>query len=327
MKKIFLIAFTTLLLSSALTVPITKSSCEFSMFNTGWNGCSEFAKILHESGGVIPVMYPYNTVGGFDGTLVVVGPDVGFSSHEADAVKKFVENGGTLFIADDFGSANSLLTKMGVDATFYNKPLKDIFYTKSMDFPVVVKFSSELRGFDRVVLDVPSAITTGGEGFSSSMSVIGEVEDIVNKSGNYVVFAEIKYGSGRIILFSDPSALMNDLYPENKEFMIALASYLGNKFYFDEVHHSDFNPYSMSTTYVYKELDMRSAGLVLFVLVVVGFVSLLGNVKFRISRRTRQRELPAWVDDELFGRMIREMRSGSKYGDENEHENSGKDKE
>ena len=46
--------------------------------------------------------------------LVIIGPDVDFSSLEAKEVKEFLENGGTLFIADDFGTANSLLEKLGV---------------------------------------------------------------------------------------------------------------------------------------------------------------------------------------------------------------------
>ena len=59
----FLIFIGILLLVLPLAVPVIKTSAEFSMFNTKWNGCSKFAKLLAERGKVVPIMYPYNSVG------------------------------------------------------------------------------------------------------------------------------------------------------------------------------------------------------------------------------------------------------------------------
>jgi hypothetical protein len=225
----FLVFAGILLLVLPLAIPVIKTSAEFSMFNTGWNGCSKFAKILSERGKIYPIMYPYNSVGldRLEGTLLVIGPDIDFSSLEAEEVRKFLENGGTLFIADDFGTANKLLEKLGVKARFTTQPLKDVFYSKREEFPVAVRIEDPdlAAGVEKITLNIPSAIT-GIEGkiYTSKVSVVGK------NTGSFPVMAEIKYGKGRIILLSDPSILMNDMFDENRQFIENLATYLGNTF-------------------------------------------------------------------------------------------------
>ena len=310
------------LLILPLAVPIIKTSAEFSMFNTKWDGCSEFARLLSEKGSIMPIFYTYNSarVSELEGTLVVIGPNIDFSSFEAEEVRGFLENGGTLFIADDFGTANSLLEKLGVKARFSTQPLKDIFYSKRAEFPVVVRIEDpELAvGVERVTLNIPSAIVGGGgEVFSSKVSVVGK------SMRSYPIMAEIRYGKGRIVMLSDPSILINDMYEENKPFEENLVEYLGSKFYFDEAHHSDFNPYSQGTIYLHRELD-RGKAFQIFVGVAALAIFVESGTAGRIVRavaemlqRFRREEnifegLPEWVDREILERIVEEMRTGSK---------------
>lgn len=320
----FLIFIGIVLLVLPLAVPVIKTSAEFSMFNTKWNGCSEFAKLLAERGKVVPIMYPYNSVelSKLDGVLIVVGPDVDFSSLEAKEVKGFLENGGTLFIADDFGTANSLLEKLGVKAKFSTQPLKDIFYSKRAEFPIVVRIEDpELAvGVEKIILNVPSAIIgSGGEIFSSKVSVVGK------SMRSYPIMAELKYGKGRIIMLSDPSILINDMFKENKQFIENLVRYLGsNTFYFDEVHHSDFNPYSVTTVYIHRELDREKAFQVFVAVTALAIFiesGIAGKIAQTITKILPKREenifegLPDWVDIKILEKIVNEIKTGSKLGD------------
>jgi hypothetical protein len=316
------IGLTLLILPAA--VPVIKTSAEFSIFNTKWNGCSKFAKALHEKGDVIPILYSYNSVnvGELRGVLIVIGPDIPFSELEAREVQEFLKNGGTLFIADDFGTANSLLEKLGVKARFSSVQLKDLFYAKNGNFPIVVRFNDPKLAADRVVLNIPSAVINAkGEIYTSKVSVLGK------NMRSYPILAEIKYEKGRIILLSDPSILINDMFEENKQFIEKLVDYLGSgNFYVDEAHHYDFNPYSISTVYVHKEIskeNMFNVFLIVACIAVIvesGVVSKVATALWTkvIGAIIRKREeieftdLPEWVDREKFKKMVEEMKNGSK---------------
>lgn len=317
----FLVFLGVILFIFPLAIPIVKTSAEFSMFNTRWDGCSKFARLLSERGEIVPVIYPYNSVNlsKLEGVLIVVGPDVEFSQLEAEEVKKFLEKGGTLFIADDFGTANGLLKKLGLKAKFSTKPLIDLFYSKRIEFPVVVRIEDPELAIDvkNVTLNVPSAIVgIEGEIFSSKVSLVGE------SMGSYPIMAEVRYGKGRIIMISDPSLLINDMFERNKKFIENLVRYLGNRFYFDEAHHSDFNPYSITTVYIHRELDEEKA-LLIFIAVTSLAIFIESGVASKIARTftiSRKKEdifddLPDWIDREKLKKMIDEIKKGSKIGD------------
>ena len=336
----FLVFAGIFLLILPISVPTIKTSADFSMFNTDWDGCSEFAKVLVDRGRLAPVLYPYNTIDfKEEGVLIVVGPDMGFSSLEIEKVRDFVEKGGTLFIADDFGRANNLLTGLGVRGRFSDKRLGDIFYSRRADFPVVARIEDPQLAYDveGLVLNVPSVITglEGGEEaeegvFSSKVSVVGE-------GGNrksYPIMAETKYGAGRVILLSDPDILINDMNAENGKFIDNLAGYLSpgsgsGVFYFDDGHHSEFNPYSISTIYIHRELD-RGKAFHIFAFVVALMIFIESGIALTvihgIGRLIPARKgdldifegLPERIDKRILKRIVKEIKTGSKfeYGDE-----------
>ena len=325
----FLVFAGIFLLILPTSVPIIKTSADFSMFNTNWNGCSEFAKVLFDNGKIAPVLYPYNSIDlKREGVLIVVGPDVGFSSLEIEEVRKFIEKGGTLFIADDFGLANSLLEGLGIKGKFSDKPLGDIFYSKRADFPVVARIEDpELSyGVEKLVLNIPSVITglEGEEGvFSSKVSVVG------GNRRSYPILAEIRYGAGRVILLSDPDILINDMATENRKFIDNLVGYLGSDlFYFDDAHHSDFNPYSITTVYIHRELD-RGKAFKVFAFVVALMVFIESGIARIIvqsigglmpARRGGDifDGLPEGIDKKILKRIVNEIKTGSKFGDGHE---------
>lgn len=307
-----------LLLVLPISVPIIKTSADLSMFNTNWNGCSEFAKLLAENGNIYPIFYPYSSVklSELEGTLLIIGPNIDFSQEEAEEVKKFVEKGGIVFIADDFGSANSLLEKIGIKARFSKIPLIDIFYINRSEFPVVVRIEDpELAvGVDNIKLNIPAAIIGAeGEIFSSKVSLLGD------KIGSYPIMAEMSHGKGKIILFSDPSVFMNDMFDENRKFVENLVEDLGKNFYYDEAHRADFNPYSIANVYIHKELSKEDAFKIFIaisaaaILIESGALAKIPKLLERFGKR-KTFELPDWVDRKKLEKMIEEMKIGSRLG-------------
>lgn len=325
----FLVFAGIFLLILPLAVPVIKTSADFSMFNTNWNGCSEFAKVLFDRGKLVPVLYPYNSIDFKEkGAVIIVGPDVGFSSLEIGEVRSFLEKGGTLFIADDFGLANDLLEGLEVKGKFSDKPLGDIFYCKKADFPVVARIEDPQLsyGVEKLVLNIPSVIT-GLEGeeevFSSKVSVVG------GNRRSYPILAEIRYGAGRVILLSDPDILINDMATENGKFIDNLVGYLGSDlFYFDDAHHSDFNPYSITTVYIHRELDRGKAFKVfafvvaLMVFIESGIARAIGQFIGRLMPARKGEDifdgLPKGIDIIIVKRIINEIETGSKFGEGHE---------
>ena len=326
----FLVFAGIFLLIVPLAVPMIKTSVDFSMFNTNWNGCSEFAKVLADRGKLVPVLYPYNSIDlKREGVLIVVGPDVRFSPLEIEEVRSFLEKGGTLFIADDFGLANSLLEGLGVKGKFSDKPLGDIFYCKKADFPAVARIEDPQLsyGVEKLVLNIPSVITElegEEEVFSSKVSVVGE-------GGNrrsYPILAETRYDAGRVILLSDPDILINDMAAENMKFIDNLVGYLSpgsDLFYFDDAHHSDFNPYSITTVYIHRELDRVKAFKVfafvvaLMVFIESGIARAIGQFIGRLMPARKGEDifdgLPKGIDIIIVKRIINEIKTGSKFGE------------
>ena len=306
------------LLTLPIAVPVIKTSAKYSMFNTRWDGCSEFAKLLFSKGKIVPIFYPYDSVRlrDFKGALIIVGPDVEFSELEVEEVKAFLEKGGVVLIADDFGTANTLLEKLDVNIRISNKKLIDLFYSKRVEFPVVVRISKDIA-VEKVVLNEPSFII-GGRG----LAYTSKVSSVDGSMNSYPILAEVEYGKGKIIVLSDPDVLINDMFQENREFIENLIDYLGVKtFYFDEAHHSDFNPYSVTTVYIHRELDKGKA-FQIFLAVAALAIFIESGIAGRIVRKLaelipREREdllkdLPEWVDVRLAERIVNEIRTGSK---------------
>ena len=95
----------------------------FSIYNEDWNGLSEFREIIEEmypedrDGDGYPdsiktIISSINAVNRLEnetGILVIMGPAVHYDISEAVALVLFIMNGGSVLIADDFGTANDLL--------------------------------------------------------------------------------------------------------------------------------------------------------------------------------------------------------------------------
>ncbi|MHA2060558.1 MAG: DUF4350 domain-containing protein [Candidatus Ranarchaeia archaeon] len=187
---VFVIAWLPLLLPLLGTQGVVNS--EFSSYNTQWNGCSEFKSNLESDGyttkSVVATLSTTNKQ--IDpGVLLIVGPSVGYGLFDISALMGYVLAGGSVLIADDFGSANLLFDSIndiiggaiGFSIEFAPGVLHDFgSYHRNPVLPLITTFSPHptTTGINEVLLNYASAIniTVGGQSIMDMMSVDGNGE-------------------------------------------------------------------------------------------------------------------------------------------------------
>jgi hypothetical protein len=162
-----------------------------------------------------------------------------------------LEAGGTVLLADDFGTGNSLLQRLEIGVRFAGKPLVDLYYySKEPSFPIISNFppSSLTENVSVVILNRPSFLEIDNSSkvtrlaSSSPFSFIdlsGQNRPLANETiDSYPVMADIKIGSGTLVLISDPSMFVNemvDLYDNMQLFRNLLG--IGHESLFFDVGH------------------------------------------------------------------------------------------
>jgi hypothetical protein len=189
--------------------------------NQDWNGCSRIASLTANTTVLLSYDKPLPNSTSF---LAIIGPSLNFTERESSSIGKFLDDGGIVLLADDFGTGNSLLKGLNVSARFSREPLADLYYySKNPDFPIITDFSLSpaTDNLSAIVLDRPSYINTGN---SSSVTKIGSSSpfSFVDLGGNgrpltnetidsYVVMASVGIGKGLLLLVADPSMFINDM--------------------------------------------------------------------------------------------------------------------
>jgi hypothetical protein len=331
-----LLATAVFLLITPLSVPVFTSNTPLSVLNTGWDGCSSFGKLLYRSssGRVVPLLSTFDSygIGGKTGTLIIIGPDLGYSSAEVEEIRSFLENGGTVILMDDFGTGNGILAGLNVSARFSGKPYRDIFYMKNENFPLIVRILDPAlaENVTSVVLDVPTVLTgASGEAYTSKVAIVG------SNFRQYPVMTELPYGKGKLILFSDPSAFINDLYPLNEPFIKNFVNaYVTGTVYIDEAHHANFNVYQRGYVSIRRAVSgeaifkafLAVALLALFIEsgLAMGLLEASLSLLLRflpsegetsVEDIVRKLSSEGYPEDRLL-KMIREIETGKKLGGE-----------
>jgi hypothetical protein len=256
--------------------PMIKNNSDFSIYNTGWNGCSDIALRTYKTGQFQPT-FSYNhssftpvqrsferySLKPDESSLFIIGPTTEFTSSEIDYVHRFVSSGGLLFISDDFGSANSLLEGLNTSTRFSNELLLDLSFEKNASFVAISNFTNHLgfrfENINFLLLNYPSSLVLSDDAVtlfsSSSLSWLDTTrngkKDDDEPAGPFPVFAVEPYGSGEIVLLSDPSLLINSVkeYADNQRFQIQLMDNLlkgRTTVIFDESHRDFLIPFQIS---------------------------------------------------------------------------------
>lgn len=232
---IVLISVSLLILLMTMAAPILTTGADFSVYNSGWNGCSDLAVSSYEAGTFTPnlrldngqsIEVEQKDISSYQvpprrSTYIFLGPDKEFTSSDADHIHEFMLQGGTVLLADDFGSGGSLLKKLNTTSSFLGKPILDLSFEKKPHFGVAYEISDHpiTRNVAFVLTNKPTGITPSEDATvlmkTSSASWLdsneNEIQDQGERQREYPLLTIEDYGDGKLILLSDPSIMINSM--------------------------------------------------------------------------------------------------------------------
>ncbi len=211
---------------------------DFMASNRMWNGirsfCSEFRADNIDSLDDLPDL-PEKSV------LVVI-PYLEYTDEELSKMKRFVDDGGTLLLMDDYGYGNSILACLGVGVRFTNKPILDpLFCYRNQSMPRITDFAPKVKesGIEIIMLNHATTLTNTIESEAIAWSSSSSFLDIngngswdeVEPKGPFAVVAEIQLGNGTLALISDPSTIINTMVgrDDNYDFLRYLTGHEGEQ--------------------------------------------------------------------------------------------------
>ena len=189
--------------------------------NDGWNGCSQ----IYEMTPGPELLYSYQTpLPNHTALITIIGPTIPFLSSETAELRSFLQNGGTVLLADDFGTGNGLLQSLNVSARFSGQALADLyFYSRTPSFPLVSDFVPDplTSNVTALILDHPTYIEILNPALvkvvalSSPFSFVDlHNNDTLSPNENtqaYPVIATTHIGGGLLVLVANSNMFDNEL--------------------------------------------------------------------------------------------------------------------
>lgn len=262
---IITIAISLLIFFLSISAPIVVTDSDYSIYNSDWNGCSDLAVKTREMGSFAPNieleedkrtevtqkdLTEYEVEPNKTG-LMIIGPRQEFSEESVEFVHSFLQEGGKMVLADDFGSGNTLLGGLDTNSSFRSSPLLDLAFEKKPDFGVAYNTTEHnmTRDVSQVMLNSPTSINKDENATtilsSSEASWLDKNENSIKDEDEsfrrYPLVTKEDYGEGELILVSDPSIFINSMLErkDNRVFSENTLSYLSqgrSEIIFDESH-------------------------------------------------------------------------------------------
>lgn len=250
-------------------IPPTAS---FSPANPSWNGLSQLQATVN----AVP-MENYSTIAnqGEGEVLLIVGPSLPYTPGQVSALRDFLNSGGTLVLADDYGSGNSLLSGIGLNTTISGYALADPGVNLGNSELPVVQTSD--RSAPTIALDYPSSLDIADraakvEASSSSFSYL-DLNGTGSPSprypvGPFTVMATIPYAKGNVTLISDSGIFINAMMGKEDNTQLLKDLVAGKGVVLLDVAHWGASPQEVarsieSSAYsAFSRLDVRAVVLV-----------------------------------------------------------------
>lgn len=226
----------TLIVVLTLFIAGTTSGVAFGTFNPGWDGASSLQSLADETdtdNDILQNASRYSNLESNRTVAFVLSPSDSYTDAEAAEIRRFVNDGGTLLVAADFGSeSNDLLSMVGANASVDGRLVRDERnYANSPVMPAAnnVRNHTYTDGVGRLTLNYGSIVRTNSNNVTvlmntSSYSYLDtnrndELDD--NETlASYPVATTESVGKGHVIVVSDPSIFINAMLdkPDNKQF-------------------------------------------------------------------------------------------------------------
>ncbi len=300
--------FVSLAVSFTSSLSILGNPDDFSPTNTAWNGLSTF--VSEDKPTVIQNLSSLPSVGsGY--ILVEIGPSSPYSPGEARRVSTFVNSGGTLILADDYGTGNTLSSEMGLSSRFTGSLLTDPLFNFRNSFLVVAP-QITMKNVSSLSLNYATTLTVSDPGAqvlgsSSDFSYLYPTQpggSIANAPhGPFPILALIPEAKGRVYLIADASVFINSMLSQSGN--TALLKDLSTGKMLLDISHLSVGPATIARNF---ELSVYSALLIPELRYSLVIVSLAGILAYRFGPsppveeeelKTVMQEHPEWSEEKL----------------------------
>ncbi len=283
-----------------LVVAASTSAVAFGLYNPAWDGTSDFREAIDDEGGDVELIEQtseYEDVQANETVAFVVAPDTSYSEADADRVRQFVEDGGTLVIMENFGEPGAeLLTAVGADAQPDGRLVLDNQqYDRGPAMPIAtgVENHSRTTGVEQLSLNYATAIEPGnGTVLVSTSEFVYLAEDDDDEIDDeddltsYPVATTEPVGDGDVVVVGDPSIAINAMYGEPDNAAFLRAQYADTEQVLFDLSHADSVPPLVGTLLAIRGSALLQA---LIGLLAVGSLAALSRWQLRpaIERRYR----------------------------------------
>jgi hypothetical protein len=206
-----------------------------------------------------------------DGTVAfVLAPDARYDGEDRERLRAFVEDGGTLVVADAFGPhGNALLEDVGASARFHGDPLRDEHtYYRTPAFPIATDVDDHpyVARSEEITLNHGTAVVPGDAAILARSSESAYLDHNRNREldgderlAAYPVVTTEEIGDGEVVAVSDPSVFINVMLdrPGNRAFANGLFT-LHERVLFDTSHSADLPPAAIVTLALRESAILQS---------------------------------------------------------------------
>lgn len=211
MKKVALITVLLLILAGgAILTQLTTSDAEYSRYNIGWNGTSEFFLLAAEK----ELIHSYAELEGrTNSTLLIIAP-----SKVPEDLDLYLAAGNTVMIVDQSNVSNEFLEKVSSTMRVFDEPVRST-YQEYRD-PGLFRGTAvgEVYGEDipNMIFNYPGYITGGKAVFTTSyLSWIdtnrNNIPDASEPLKVYTLIAQENVSAGKVVVIADPSLFINSM--------------------------------------------------------------------------------------------------------------------
>lgn len=219
----WVLAGVTVAVAIAIVVAASTSAAAFGVYNAAWDGTSGLqteAEAVGTESRILLNTSSYDSANATETLAVVLAPTDPYNASETRRVRRFVERGGTLLVAEDVGTGgNRLLTAVGAEARVNGSLLRDErHHYRSPAMPRARNVSSNGRfsNVDALTLNYGSVVDPA----NATVLVRSSAFAYLDRNGNarpddteplkqYPVVTSESVGEGRVIVVSDPSVFIN----------------------------------------------------------------------------------------------------------------------
>lgn len=240
-----------LVVAIAIVIGGTSSASAFSGYNPTWEGTSDLRTLADEQE-VEPVIIQnttrYNNATPTTTVGLILSPETNYTSAEMAHIEEFVRSGGTLIVAEDFGTAsNNLLSTLGVNSTVDGRLLRDErFYGGSPSMPIVsVRQTRYTETAEEVVFNRGTAINASGSTVIARSSNYSYIDQNLNSQldesetlEQYPVATAESIAAGEVIVIGDPSIFINAMLGQSDNSVLAEDLLQGHESLYVDVSHA-----------------------------------------------------------------------------------------